>query len=285
MACGEDWPLCRGRFLPTFDAPTLLEYGHRLSAAGVALLVFALGLLAVRHRAEFAGRGGLLRPAGLAVALLVTQVGLGAVTVRWELPPAVVSLHLATAMALLAAILVTAVRGGELPGLPAALALGDAAAGRAARAAAGAATGAAVLGFLVVALGAVVANTGAGPLCPGFPLCQNRLIPAGGGLAHVHLTHRILAYLLVIHAAGAAFAAWRRPPSPAVRWAATGAAALIAVQVAVAAALVTTGFPATLQAIHLAAGTAVWAALVLWAVWARGARRAAAQAISSSDRA
>ncbi|MGH7546470.1 MAG: COX15/CtaA family protein, partial [Gemmatimonadota bacterium] len=24
MACGEDWPLCRGRWLPTLDVPTLL---------------------------------------------------------------------------------------------------------------------------------------------------------------------------------------------------------------------------------------------------------------------
>lgn len=284
MACGEDWPLCRGRWLPTLDAATLLEYGHRLAAAGVSLWVLVLGAYAFRHRREpgFAGRrgrGGYARPAALAAGLLVAQVLLGAVTVQWRLPSGVVAAHLATAMATLAVLLVAALRATPLG--DAATASGTPGMDRTARKAAGAALGAAALGYLVVVLGAVVANTGAAPLCQGFPLCSGRLIPQGGALVHIHWTHRLLAYLLVIHVAGAAIATWRRPVTPAVRWAASGAAGLVGAQVAVAAALVVTGLPRSLQALHLAVGTAVWGALVVWAVLAR--RAANLVAVSPSD--
>src|SRR5213076_3072123 len=61
------------------------------------------------------------RGAYVALALLVVQVGLGAVTVKLELPPWTVVLHLGTAMLLLATLIVVArphplspsSRGGE----------------------------------------------------------------------------------------------------------------------------------------------------------------------------
>ena len=42
MGCGEHWPLCNGRLLPPLDVPTMIEYGHRLAAAAVSVLVTAL---------------------------------------------------------------------------------------------------------------------------------------------------------------------------------------------------------------------------------------------------
>lgn len=64
MGCGDDWPLCNGHLIPPMDLPTLVEYGHRLAAALVSLLVFGLaglaGLAWLRHRREparSAGRG------------------------------------------------------------------------------------------------------------------------------------------------------------------------------------------------------------------------------------
>lgn len=270
MACGEDWPLCRGRFLPTPDLLTLLEYFHRLAAAAGSILVLALPLYALLHRREpgFGGRGGVLRPAGLAAGLLVAQVLLGAVVVRFSLPPAAVTIHLATAMVILAALLHAAVRAYR-PVTGAPLAGRDRVSSGADRGVRAAATGAAALGFVVVVLGALVANTGAGPLCQGFPLCSGKLIPPGGGLVHLHWTHRILAYLLVLHVAGAVFATWRRPVPRAVRYAATAGLALVAGQIAVAAALVLGGFSDALRALHLAVGAALWAALVLWAALTR----------------
>ena len=43
LGCGEHWPLCNGRLLPPLDLPTWIEYGHRLAAGLVAILVAGLG--------------------------------------------------------------------------------------------------------------------------------------------------------------------------------------------------------------------------------------------------
>src|SRR6185295_429299 len=42
MGCGDHWPLCNGRLLPPLDLPTMIEYGHRLAAAAVSVLVASL---------------------------------------------------------------------------------------------------------------------------------------------------------------------------------------------------------------------------------------------------
>src|SRR5690348_9874079 len=42
LGCGEHWPLCNGKLLPPLDVPTMIEYGHRLAAAAVSVLVAGL---------------------------------------------------------------------------------------------------------------------------------------------------------------------------------------------------------------------------------------------------
>ena len=74
-----DWPLCRGRLLPSLDDGTLWEWSHRLLASAVAPLVIALILVAWRERR----RSSFVGPAIAVIAFLfLTQVFLGAETVR-----------------------------------------------------------------------------------------------------------------------------------------------------------------------------------------------------------
>lgn len=257
MGCGDDWPLCNGALLPPLDLPTLIEYGHRLAAAGVGLLIVALaGHAVLRGQGDPAWRSR-RRIGYLAVGLLVVQVLLGAVTVRWELPPATVILHLAAAMALLATLLVAAARGhaprragarvGDRPAL-----LSGAGA---------------VLGLAVVLAGALVANLNAAPACQGFPLCNGEWLPgAANWRVHLHWAHRALAYLLVPWAAALPLLTrrWRPGDRAAGGWA--WAAALVAVaQLGIAAAMVLRFLPDGLRTAHVAAGAAVFAALVLHA--------------------
>src|SRR5438094_5147424 len=120
LGCGEHWPLCNGKLLPPLDLPTLIEYGHRLVAAGVSVLVTALAGYAwwLRHRPPPPSTA-LHRPgvaAYVALMLLVLQVGLGAVTVKLSLPPWTVILHLGTAMLLLATLLVAGRTANLTPG-------------------------------------------------------------------------------------------------------------------------------------------------------------------------
>src|SRR5690242_13648752 len=78
LGCGNHWPLCNGRLLPPLDLPTIIEYGHRLVAAAVTVLVVALVVTSAWERRE-AGSGRREtwvpgRAPYLALGLLAVQV-------------------------------------------------------------------------------------------------------------------------------------------------------------------------------------------------------------------
>jgi heme A synthase len=235
MGCGDHWPLCNGHLFPPLDdIGTVIEWSHRLVAALVSILVAALALYAWRlqHPA---------RPvAYLALGLLIVQVLLGAITVKLELPPWTVIVHLGTAMLLLATLLIATRAAGAWHAMPLRIL---------------------ALAFITVLFGALTANLGAAAACTGFPLCNGQVWAAGGALAHIHWTHRVLAYALAITAT---FWAVRTPG-----WRSKAVLGLVALQVGVGAATVLLGLPAWLQAAHVAVGAAVWAGVVLAATAAK----------------
>jgi len=245
MGCGPDWPLCDGRLIPPLDLETAIEYGHRLAAAAVSVLVLLLAALAwTRYRRE----PSLRNPATLGLVLLASQVLLGAVTVKLETQALSVILHFGNAMALLAALSLVALRAratSEPPPTGAFTAWAWAAAG---------------LGLVVILLGAAVANLDAGMVCRGFPLCNGRWLPADDPLIRAHWGHRQLAYAFTAVVLGLAVRARRE--APALRRASWMLLAAVAVHVAVAAAMVLQALPLGLRALHLGIGTLIWLALV-----------------------
>lgn len=278
MGCGDDWPLCNGRIIPPFDnLEVMIEWGHRLAAVLVSVLVVAVAALAWLGRREtgIGGRGGVLTPAVLGVLLLVSQILLGAVTVWLELPTWVVVLHMSNALALLTAVLVVTFRAFSL-GVP----TPDRPASGRARRTALAALG---LGGAALLLGALTANMNAGMACGGFPLCSGSFWPTGGGggggggrLAHVHWVHRLVAYALFFQLA-VVVVVWRRRGEPAgVQRAAWLALGVLVAHVVVAATMVIQLLPMPLRTAHAALGALVWTVLV-YLVWASasGARGAA----------
>ncbi|MEB3350955.1 MAG: COX15/CtaA family protein [Cyanobacteriota bacterium] len=100
LAC-PDWPLCYGSLLPgrRMNLQVFLEWFHRLDAflVGVALLTLAVGTALARHRLP----AWLPWASGLALALVVLQGVLGALTVRHLLAASTVTAHLGTALVLL----------------------------------------------------------------------------------------------------------------------------------------------------------------------------------------
>jgi heme A synthase len=162
-----------------------------------------------------------------------------------------VILHLATAMLLLATLLVLAQGPARLT-TASALLLG--------------------LTFITVLFGALTANLGATAACGGFPLCNGQVIPTAGPLATIQWTHRILAYSLL------AYVIWwvSRRPGQALGG---GLLAIVAIQIAIAATMVLLGFPGGLQAAHAAVGAGVWATVVLTAL--RPAATPAAAGVAS----
>ncbi len=254
LGCGEHWPLCNGKLLPPLDLPTLIEYGHRLAAAAVSVLVTALAVYAwwLQQGAGSGERYPPVKTAYIALGLLVVQVLLGAVTVKLSLPPWTVILHLGTAMLLLATLLVAARTTNRTPG---ATLTPGASPGITGTPPSRAGLVALALGFVTVLFGALTANLGASSACLGFPLCNGQLVPSGNYLQHLHWVHRVLAYTLFGYVVWWAVSTKRRGA-----WYVVG---LVTLQVAVAAAMVLLALPPPLQAAHVAVGAAVWAGLVL----------------------
>lgn len=254
LGCGNHWPLCNGRLLPPLDLPTIIEYGHRLVAALVTVLVVALAIVTWRAR-----RGADSRPQSappkapyVALGLLILQVTLGAITVKLDLPPWTVILHLGTAMLLFATLLYCArLTPGVSRGIPGAPGTPGLRPGL---------VGGAVLSlvFATLLLGALTANLGAASACLGFPLCNGQVIPDGNRFQWIQWTHRLLAYSLLVAALLWASKSRRRGP--------TWVLALVLTQVAVAAAMVLLALPEGLRVLHVGVGAAVWGAAVLAAL-------------------
>lgn len=259
MGCGDDWPLCNGRVIPSFDsAQTVIEYAHRLAVLGLTALTVWVAVSAWRLKGApgGSGPGGTLRPALLALGLLLTQSMLGAATVWLELPPHTVVLHLGTGMALLATLVVLCLRAGVNAGTT-----GPAPGVTTGR---GPIVAAATLGAVVVLLGGMTATTGAAPACQGFPLCNGEIWPSAtaGGLAHIHWTHRLLAYALFFHVLGLGLGLHRKGAPERLQAAGWAAAALVVLQVIVGAIMVLAHLPPVWRWLHAAIGTAVWVGLV-----------------------
>ena len=250
LGCGNHWPLCNGHLFPPLnDLPTVIEWSHRLVAALLSALVVALAAYAWRLAKGGGTReGGRVGAAYAALALLVVQVLLGAVTVKTGLTPVMVILHLATAMLLLGG-LIAAARGPSIPTPDSWIPL--------------------ALAFITVLFGALTANLGATAACGGFPLCNGQIIPSGGPLAAIQWAHRLLAYALL------AVVIWWVAREPRRGWLLLG---LVLIQIGIAATMVELGFPGALQAAHAAVGAGVWAAVVGTALRPAAAPAAAAAA-------
>ena len=266
MGCGDHWPRCHGYWFPPLNRVDLvIEVTHRYVAALLTLSILALLFTAVRARRSpgIGGRAGVLRPVAAAAGLVLAAALLGAVTVKLELHAAAVVMHLAIAMALIAALVLAAVRSRALDGnWPAATP----------RAIRGSAV-AAALAFVTVMMGGATANiAAAASSCVGFPHC--RAVTAGGMPLAVQVTHRILAVLLLGHLLGMTISFRKRAePAAASLWVKLAFGTVLA-QIVVAAAMVETGLPLQLRVLHQALGTLVWlTAFALAAVARNGGNR------------
>jgi protoheme IX farnesyltransferase len=251
-----DWPLCHGRLLPPLNLHAIIEYSHRTTASLTSALVVLTAVVAL---VAWRKRRDIVIPATVALVLLIVQVVLGAITVRLELPPMIVLAHLATAMALLGAVCVTAVAAV----MPAPAGAVDGVAVRRMVLAAGGT-------YLLIISGSLVVGSGASGACNAWPLCGGGFSFAFDGLPAIQLLHRGIAGvigLLIVLSLVSLLARHRR--HSAVRATVALTLAALAFQVAVGAAVVTLRLPAALRGLHLALASAVWAGMVILAVIVR----------------
>ena len=84
MGCGDHWPQCNGAWFPPMDQPTLvIEWTHRLLALVLITAIAMTTIAAWRSRAVdgVGSKGGVLKPALLALVLVITTALFGAITV------------------------------------------------------------------------------------------------------------------------------------------------------------------------------------------------------------
>ncbi len=253
LAC-PDWPLCEGRVIPRFEFHVMIEWSHRVVALGVSLLLFSTVAWVLAHR--------LLRPrlsgiALLAVALLVVQVLLGALTVWKLLHPTVVNTHLAVALLLFSTMITMTImaRRGS--------AAAEARPSRPARAAGllSMISLATTLTFVQAVLGGTVSSNHAGLACPDWPACGGEWFPSLGTLAALQMTHRYVAYLLIAVLA-ATFAVARRSEDPVTRATTRGVLVLGFLQAGIGVMNVLLGTPVWVSAAHLGIAAAILGLLV-----------------------
>jgi len=264
MGCGDNWPKCHGYWFPPFDRIDLIiEVMHRYLAVALFVAIAVLVANTWRYRAMdgMRGRGSVWPVALLSVALWIAPALFGAITVFLENPAWATVVHKILAASLLAVLVVATIRAGGLGGA-------SIKSGSGTGKAVGASTTAAVMALLVIILGGMTAKMDGGAVaCAGFPLCGEGSL--GGGAQHVHLTHRVLAYLLVLHLTSLPFMFRRRGEPDILLRFAWASLAFGVLQIIWAGWMVTGGFPTVVRSLHQATGVLIWVSTFAMAYHAR----------------
>lgn len=196
--CGNDWPLCHGRFLPADTFESVTEYSHRIVTGVEGLLVVITSILAWPMRKRYPEVTFLVP---LMASTLLLQSLMGAAAVKWPTSDEVMATHFGISLICLAsAALLSRVLNENRPD-PA----GDTAQPQQST---GTDPGvvlfrqlaiAGVIGAIIIAYsGAYVRHTGAELACTSWPTCNGELVPNFQGLQGIHTLHRIAAGLISI---------------------------------------------------------------------------------------
>jgi heme a synthase len=182
--CGKSWPLCHGKFIPSFAVSTMIEFSHRFVTSIESVLIIALAIVALagwRHRVEIK----IFVP--VMVFTLFLQAGLGAWAVMRPQNAAALASHFGVSLTAFASVLLTAAflyeyRGYEKlrnravsPGFKAY------------------AFGVIVYIYALVYLGAYVRHSNASMACVDWPLCNGKVFPGFSGPVGVAFGHRLAA--------------------------------------------------------------------------------------------
>ncbi|CAH1211610.1 Heme A synthase [Paenibacillus plantiphilus] len=191
LGCGDDWPLCHGKFIPAYTVESLIEYSHRLVSGIVGLLVLAIFIMTlVRHRTSreavfYASSAGFFT---------VLQALLGAAAVKWPQSPSVMALHFGFSIMAFASTLLLLLwanrmkRGSGISrpavGVPRSVMIFS--------------LSILIYSYFVIYLGAFIRHTESAGGCLGWPLCNGEVIPEWEGATRIVFIHRLGAMVIFI---------------------------------------------------------------------------------------
>lgn len=208
--CGNDWPLCNGKFVPAYTLESLVEYSHRAVSGIEGILVVAVFILT--YMMKPASKEALFYSWG-ALLFTVAQALLGAAAVMWPTSDAVLAIHFGISMiAFTFTWLLDAWAKRRVNGALDSNNVSAAGSAKPSKAAAGdAASGGVVPSglfgwviailvycYAVVYLGAYVRHTASSGGCYGWPLCNGKLVPELSGATGIVFAHRLAGVVLFI---------------------------------------------------------------------------------------
>ncbi len=189
LGCGNDWPLCNGKWVPEYTLQSMIEYGHRAVTGLSGIIVVIFSIWAWRRYTKNQEVRSL---AIFGLFFIVLESLLGAAAVIWPQSPPVLALHFGFSLLAFTGVLLLSifvlqrdrvaklVQGGVSKGY---------------RFFAWFVT---IYAYGVVYLGAYVRHTGSSLGCPDWPLCQGKLIPELTGQVGIQFAHRLAAAILLI---------------------------------------------------------------------------------------
>jgi cytochrome c oxidase assembly protein subunit 15 len=204
LGCGNEFPLCHGKFIPAHTVESLIEYSHRLVSGMAGLLALAVVIAFWLYN-----KNRELRAYSVMTLLFVlVQATMGALAVVYDQSSAVKALHfgfslIAFASALMLALGIRRVHKAKgdfnFVGLPRV--------GRSFRNMTWITTS---YCYVVVYIGAYVSHSDSSGGCSGWPLCNGEWFPELSGGIKIAFIHRLAALLLFILVATLAHLAYHR---------------------------------------------------------------------------
>jgi heme a synthase len=160
--CGKYWPLCNGSLIPhTWNYHTWIEYGHRVIVLSAAALLIITAISAWR---KYGSHRRIRITIGFAALGVIIESFLGALSVFWVNPPALMATHMGVALISFGSMIVLTVLIHDLE-RPASIKRVDAN-----KSLARLIWFTFVYLFLAIYFGAYVSSTGAGAAFRGFPV-------------------------------------------------------------------------------------------------------------------
>lgn len=180
LGCGNDWPLCHGKFVPAHTLASMIEYSHRAVSGAAGLVSLAAFVAFWLYRKN---RKDLQIYSLLALIFVMVQAVMGAMAVIYPTSSAVMALHFGFSLIAFASsiMLVLGVRQeerGQVNAQSSDYAPSSARVSKAFRNLTWIATG---YTYIVVYIGAYVSHTDSAGGCSGWPLCNGQLVPELSG--------------------------------------------------------------------------------------------------------
>ncbi|MGG3883119.1 COX15/CtaA family protein [Brevibacillus panacihumi] len=189
LGCGNDWPLCNGKWVPEYTLASIIEYSHRLITGIAGIIVVIFSVLCWR---AYRGNREVRSLAIFGLFFIVVESLLGASAVIWPQSSPVLALHFGFSLLAFSGVFLLTLFVLQRDKME--------------RMVQGPVTqkfrnwiwGATIYAYGVVYLGAYVRHTGSSLGCSDWPLCEGKLIPELSGQTGIAFVHRLGALLLAV---------------------------------------------------------------------------------------